>query len=1147
MTDENLEEIKPLRIVYHPGVVLEVVVENQGQASSSRDIPALVDPTSTQEHPFTTPPTSNITTLTQSTTENMVALTFADIDVKNQPLVIFPGLEEGESSLHATITMQPPDSHFSRLHVAMNENKELHAQVLWMQQEMQRLQRENQEQLLMNQQKMIEGQEKMNQMQEETLNTLTIIQNRVEAVLTQNYELHEYPIPRLFIVLPKVESFRSNVTGLISEHFRLYFLCECGKHTMTENTRTLHEIHMAKHEGYDLVKPTEFFKRFGNYLLAMMYMVKLGIAVAGLTVPPLANLKILEGLDTAQKYTDYLKKNVAPLVDKTIKFLSDTKSDNEAGTELAAYHTEFGRLEALEGADLRQLYSYLKIKDEGRVLGNLYRTVTPKGHVKWVCLDHYRVGYREAGVQELQKIVEDNQGTFIEQEGRIEIEIASGSLAKQFYEAMVRAQGIQELDITLKWDASMDDLRMLAKAVTKTNVAILIINGSSFKSPTLDAVNRNKRFDPILQLATNLRVHSLQLRNFDNFFNRIDSPKYGPVSKLREFSMDSGVPLKDKAIKSFNNFLKHCPSLVTIELKLPGQSLKRLTTPDTLSKLQVLRLITIDCGNISINANISQCKVQDMNATITKLGELESDDLSFIKQGLLTRLTIVGVLRKEDKVRLLEVLRSNLKLCYLHVRRQEDHSLGLTSAAESKLDNDLISLFTSDAASKLQHLESLVVDCPKFSISTNYSKDGDGIQGMTATIERLGDFNADSIRFLQKGHLTQLAIKYISQESERSQLADILRHNPMLSYLKVGCRIERCLSIINTVVSKRETTVQETGLRMEILEEGFIPIDDVDEDWDYRNSIQCTLSFTEGITSFDMRTWIRLRSLTPIADEDPVCDFIRSYGWSVVSLEGQWTFNDHLAAVLDAATSIERSSPIERLSFSQHLLTASGIDSLDNIVNRSRFSGKIGLYLKDLDEEDQLAKGKQLLSQYRGMLNELELFGYSLDQWLPQIASSFLSREYFPTLISIEVGSYTRCRWPSDCVSWIATMAAAPALPLEPSPSSSSQDPDANHERQQPSTLKKFSLKWCILEPEGWKTVIEAIDLSTLQRLSFEGSNFSKTELILLVDRFPDHGSATLPLTSLDLRDTDAADDIGTRPLYERLQKEAPGVKIIGI
>ncbi|KAG0217342.1 hypothetical protein BGX31_000282, partial [Mortierella sp. GBA43] len=121
-----------------------------------------------------------------------------------------------------------------------------------------------------------DNQRQMVQMQQQALDRLVIIQSRVQAILTQTYELHEYPIPRLFIVLPKVTRIREAALKPFTHQFRLYFLCECGGHTMSEASKTQHEIHLAKHEGYDLQKPSEFFEKYGNYVLAMMTVSSMG-------------------------------------------------------------------------------------------------------------------------------------------------------------------------------------------------------------------------------------------------------------------------------------------------------------------------------------------------------------------------------------------------------------------------------------------------------------------------------------------------------------------------------------------------------------------------------------------------------------------------------------------------------------------------------------------------------------------------------------------------------------------------------------------------------------------------------------------------------------------------------------------------------
>ncbi|KAG0006574.1 hypothetical protein BGZ65_006432 [Modicella reniformis] len=93
--------------------------------------------------------------------------------------------------------------------------------------------------------------QEMRQQQILALKQLSLLQNRVQAIMTQTYE---YPIPRLFVVLPGDTS-RWDSLKHFSNRFRLYFL------------KTPHHIHLAQHEGYDVVRPPEFFKQYGSYVL----------------------------------------------------------------------------------------------------------------------------------------------------------------------------------------------------------------------------------------------------------------------------------------------------------------------------------------------------------------------------------------------------------------------------------------------------------------------------------------------------------------------------------------------------------------------------------------------------------------------------------------------------------------------------------------------------------------------------------------------------------------------------------------------------------------------------------------------------------------------------------------------------------------
>ncbi|KAG0201104.1 hypothetical protein BGX33_010520 [Mortierella sp. NVP41] len=365
---------------------------------------------------------------------------------------------------------------------------------------------------------MLEMQQSMTQMQQQTLDRLELIQNRVQAILVQNYELHEYPIPRLFIVLPK-DPTRWDPSRLIQNKFRLYFLCECGDHTRssqsTSNTNNSlpHHIHLAKHEGYDLESPTEFFRQYGSYVLDLLNMLKYGAMVAGLAVPALVPLRLATTVDQLKDSLNYFAYNIEPSINQAIDYLQalstaqKPRKVQEGGNGNKNY---MDGLEALEGADLRRLGMFLKGKDSFRVMGNLYRIVTIEGHVKWVCLDHYRSTYNTAALKELTDLVQVNGGSFEEHTGRVEISLSSSIIAGQFYRAMERGRFIHELKVTLAWETTVNDLKVLRDTVHRSNLFYLDLSCTTAPSMSV-MLSRTKVSNPLWELMINTRLHTFIL------------------------------------------------------------------------------------------------------------------------------------------------------------------------------------------------------------------------------------------------------------------------------------------------------------------------------------------------------------------------------------------------------------------------------------------------------------------------------------------------------------------------------------------------------------------------------------------------------------------------------------------------------------
>ncbi|KAF9935822.1 hypothetical protein BGZ67_002957 [Mortierella alpina] len=119
--------------------------------------------------------------------------------------------------------------------------------------------------------------------------------------------------------------------------------------------------------------------------------------------------------------------------------------------------------EALEGADLRKLETFLKDKDGNKVLGNLYRTVTDEVHVKWVYLQ-------------------------------------SRVSANQLHLTLGNSRSAHELDIAFGWACTGTDLLALENALRKSTVAILHVDLQLFR-PSLS----NK----LSSISTRCEVHRL--------------------------------------------------------------------------------------------------------------------------------------------------------------------------------------------------------------------------------------------------------------------------------------------------------------------------------------------------------------------------------------------------------------------------------------------------------------------------------------------------------------------------------------------------------------------------------------------------------------------------------------------------------------
>ncbi|KAF9363663.1 hypothetical protein BGX34_003596 [Mortierella sp. NVP85] len=506
LTDDDLEDLIPLRVAHHPGVVLEVVVQGAKQGtddqSDSNSMGFRNDTHLTDEHLLTTGASREVV----SVARDVASLRMSDSD-NNQVLVV---RSQGHSA--AIAVQRLPNTSSSHFQQGTGNNVTLQEQLHQLQQQIegilgkmqqtdqqtqqtQQTQQQMQDQIdkmlqtlqqldlqhteqahqmtqmseLYRQQlediqgraqyQMDEVLHKVQEIDQQARNTLqqcerlqqqirkaekafqqqghlpferryqgtpqvfdqfTRAQCRVQALLAN--PSHKSPIPRLFILLPAQTTVLGGQDESCSFQYRLHFLCECGAHTSARNSNQPHEVHLANHPGYGLNNQDEFIRKYGPYLLTMMYMIKYGAKTRGLVVPPLLGLKHSIGED----------QDIGQLVDNTIEHLKEAAGCTDDDT--TAHQN-------LDVTELGELKSYLKIS-EG-FSGGLNQVQIQKEHYPWICSDHLRECY-ESTLQQLRHHINTSGGVWHGNE--IKVEVTSGATAQQLCDDLIRLLWIQSIE-----------------------------------------------------------------------------------------------------------------------------------------------------------------------------------------------------------------------------------------------------------------------------------------------------------------------------------------------------------------------------------------------------------------------------------------------------------------------------------------------------------------------------------------------------------------------------------------------------------------------------------------------------------------------------------------------------------------------------
>ncbi|CAF0798927.1 unnamed protein product [Adineta steineri] len=213
------------------------------------------------------------------------------------------------------------------------------------------------------------------------LKNTEIFNTKIDAIQRQIFEQAEYPIPHLFIVLPEETAF--NPSTWFCHTYRLHFLCDCEN----ENER-----HFALLDGYKISKPHEFFRKYGPYLRHILSVIKGMACVGSIVLPQLSSIHMgLSNFTALQK-----KEFCHTIIDKAEQageVLSKVEECLNISTEAI--------IQEVDGATLRQIRRYLEKVDNHDTLGNLHRSMTSDGHVRWVCVKHRNGPCLNTNIQQL--------------------------------------------------------------------------------------------------------------------------------------------------------------------------------------------------------------------------------------------------------------------------------------------------------------------------------------------------------------------------------------------------------------------------------------------------------------------------------------------------------------------------------------------------------------------------------------------------------------------------------------------------------------------------------------------------------------------------------------------------------------------------
>ncbi|KAF9917886.1 hypothetical protein BGZ65_012697, partial [Modicella reniformis] len=244
-----------------------------------------------------------------------------------------------------------------------------------------------------------------------------------------------------------------------------------------------------------------------------------------MAMTPLSTFKVLEGND-ALVDSDINKNNIQWKLDDMISYIKEQLSHDMDLQDSDAVE----RSMLTSASELHMVHTFLANPDPERPLGDLFRTTASNGgHGKW------------PPTELLLDVVELNNGKICEHQGKVVVSCNYMATATQVCSALQENHGVHELDLTLQWDTSKNDIQGICDAL------------------------QTSKFDPIVNLFANGHLREFSFRGCDWFVD--GTTDIGCPSIMSLHKLHLGLkPFEDASKQRFSQLLQRLPNLIHLSL-----------------------------------------------------------------------------------------------------------------------------------------------------------------------------------------------------------------------------------------------------------------------------------------------------------------------------------------------------------------------------------------------------------------------------------------------------------------------------------------------------------------------------------------------------------------------------------------------------